>query len=64
MFKAFKHGGVQYLAVYRADDVLIVDEEENFYGSWYSVESFLQSAKKSEANAVGKAMVTVRGVQA
>lgn len=64
MFKAFRHNDVQYLAVYRADDVLIVDAEDNFYGSWYSVESFLQHAKKDQAAPLGKAHVTVRGVTA
>lgn len=64
MFKSFKRGGVQYLAVYFSDDVQIVDENDNYYGRWYSVESFLEHAKKQQAAPVGRAIVTVRGIAA
>lgn len=60
MFKAFKHGGVQYLAVSRQDGVSILDAAGKNYGSWYSVESFLDHVKKGSAAPVGDAELSVR----
>lgn len=60
MFKTFKRGGVQYLAVSRQDGVSIVDETGKNYGSWYSVESFLDRAKKGSIAPVGEAELAVR----
>lgn len=60
MFKAFRHGGVQYLAVSRQDGVSIVDETGKNYGSWYSVESFLNHTKKGSVSPVGEAELSIR----
>jgi hypothetical protein len=60
MFKAFKHGGVQYLAVSRQDGVSIVDADGKNYGSWYSVASFLEHFKKAPVAPVGLAELAVR----
>lgn len=46
-FKAFKVGGVQYLAVPKGEsgNVHVIDDAGNNYGSWMSVENFVNGLK-------------------
>ncbi len=51
-WKAFTRHGVKYLAIRRGNNIHIIDEDGNNYGSWMEIESFLNW--KEEIGPVGK----------